>query len=656
MPNRETRYATTPWPPDEGGHVEKNTEVLAFYEQLRVDGELILGGSGFNLRLDRSLPAVMAFAHETRTVLINPDAIELKGLNAAEKRYVFGHEIAHFVQMARDPDSYLHTFELAEERASQAPEEMQDHVKRAWGRFYNVFLDINDNAIVDRRSMWTQRLSDTKHPRDSLYRHKMTQENMSGGAKAEQFLFGVLRRAMLGPEAALTLDPDVQQELEKPYTYLGRRYASFFDFARRKFFDPELSPATLLSALERTACPLFERFLQDDLASGKIKEPLKQPVDLEGNDLDAEQAKKIVKGIKEANKSGKERAQDKATADFKERMAGRGFSAAQIKRMLEIQERTNDVYQTIVDFWGLFLQVAKVAELVEQKGFRSGHQVEVDEFIRQIPQLETQPDQLKLFSRRFIEPMQESFRPKSIELHLVLDLSGSMDTDKRKATQEAAYALARSLIQFRRNQHALAQESDPLMEINLNLIGFGSSHQELFERFPDETTSGTVRDEDTSELDIRLWRAILAIGSKDLGGTVDAPALQAVEKEVSRPDRAEARERGDRVAVLFEITDGETETVGDSASVVTKLNKMPGVYARGIQIPGLLHADASPLPRRGAGDEEFRPPEVVNPSGAFEAVWGNQGRRLDRLEQLRPILLQLLFEALKQRAEEEKKM
>jgi hypothetical protein len=630
--------------------VEKSVEALAFFEQLRVDGDLFLGGSGFNLRLDHSLPAVMAFDHKTRTVLINPDMIESMGMNATEKRYVFSHEIAHFVQMVRDPDAYLLTFALAKERAMQAPEEMQDHVQRVWNRFYNVFLDINDNAIVDRRSVWSQRLTGVKHPRDSLYRKKLTQEDMSGGAKTEQFLFGLLRRTMLGPETPLKLDPDVQQELEKPFTYLGRNYSSFFEFARSKFFDADLQPSTLLAAIERTARPVFERFLQEDLASGKIAEPPKRPVDLDGHDLDEGRAKKIISEIKEGDKSSKERAQDKANGDFKEIMAGRGFSEAQIKRMLEIQERTNEVYQTIVDLWGLFLQVERISELIEQKAFRSGHQAEVDEFIRQFPTMETEPDRLKLFSRRLLEPRRESFRPKSIELHLVLDLSGSMDLNKRHATQEAAYALARSLIQFRRNQQALAQDGDPIMEINLNLIGFGSGYQELLQRFPDETMSGAVRDDAMSELDIRLWRAILAISSINLGGTVDAPALQAVQTEVSRPEREEQRDRGDRVAVLFEITDGETATVSDSAGAVAMLNKMPGVYARGIQIPGLLHVDA-PLSRPGE-EERLSPPEIVNPSGAFESVWGHQGRRLARLEQLRPILLQLLFEALKQRAEE----
>jgi len=172
--------------------------------RLRADGELILGASGFGLRIDRDLPAVMAFSHESRTVIINPGRIEDKGFSPSEFRYVFGHEIAHFVQMAQDPDTYLRTFAIAKERAVKQPEDIKDLVQSAWDRFFNIFLDIQDNSIVDRRSLWTHDFGEDRHPRATLYREKATQEDMSGGPKTEQFLFAILRKVMVPDAVTVT--------------------------------------------------------------------------------------------------------------------------------------------------------------------------------------------------------------------------------------------------------------------------------------------------------------------------------------------------------------------------------------------------------------------------------------------------------------------
>ncbi|MEK7253895.1 MAG: hypothetical protein AAB316_04065, partial [Bacteroidota bacterium] len=61
-------------------------------------------------------------------------------------------------------------------------------------------------------------------------------------------------------------------------------------------------------------------------------------------------------------------------------------------------------------------------------------------------------------------------------------------------------------------------------------------------------------------------------------------------------------------------------------------------------IPGLLHADVPHKPK-DAGEEPTIP-ELIQSSGSFEHVWGQHGLRLDRLEQLKTVVLKLLFDAL----------
>jgi hypothetical protein len=647
-------------PPDEQLTTkETDAEVHAYYERLRADGEILLGGSGFRIEINSSIGAVMAFDHKRKVVLVNPERIEAQGFTDDQKRYVFSHEIAHFVQLASDPDSYIRTFTLAEEKAKahgkvsgKASEEEkkiasanQQQIQRLWNRFYNVFLDISDNAIVDRRSMWTQRMGKETHPRETLYQ-KLTPGNLQGSPRTEQFLFSILRRAMLGSDAPVSIDADMQADLEKPYVYLGKTYPSVFEFVRRKFFDADQSMDVFLSALERSLAPLFERYLQEDIDSQKIHEA-QRPVDMDGQDMEPGAGKKMAEDVKKGKASASEKAASKEAEEFSERMKGKGFSEAEVRRMLEIRERANEVFESLVELWGVFLQTAYTTDVVESTGHRAGVMPDVAQFVRQFPDYETQPDKLKIFIRRLLTPEVESVKPKLIELHLVLDLSGSMDPQKRKETQETVYALAKSLIQFRRDRMAVADEQAGPTDINIRLIGFGSTHQDLLDRSAAEIQEGRLNDDNPNLLDERLWRSILRIGSVDLGGTRDAEALQDILNDVSRPDRVDMFTQGDRVAVTMEVTDGETETVSESASIVGQLNKQTGVYARGIQIPGLLHADAPEDPRDEKGRAHI--PELIEPTGSFEHVWGKNGLRLDRLEQLRTVVLKLLFDALIQR-------
>ncbi len=640
---------------DKGEAVDQareDREARAEYQQYFVDGQLLLGGSGFGLEINRSLPAVMAFDHKRRMVLVNPEKIDGKELSPEEKRYVFSHEIAHFVQLTQDPDTYLRTFDLAEEKAKSAPLQYSAQTRQVWGRFYNVFLDVHDNATVDRRSMWTQQSGDGEHPRESIYKEKFTQEDMSGGPKTEQFLFGVLRRAMLGSEAPLILDTDVSEVLDAPFTYLGKTYDSFYQFAQKKFYNAELPLSVLVSSLERSAAPLFEKFVQMDQESGDI-EKATRPVDMDGEDMDVDQMKDLIKQVKESKAPSSEKAAKKERGDFSEKMKGQGFSDGEISRMLEIREKANEVYRSLVDLWGVFIQSTFTTEMVEDTKHRSGHAPDVDQFIRQFPDYVSQPDKLRIFLKRFMSPEVESETPKLIELQLVLDLSGSMDKEKRHAVQEAAYSLSKSLLQFKRDKEMLSGDLGSNTDINLRFVGFGSSTQDLFERTSNELAEGVLNDEDSEDLDARLWRAILNIESVDLGGTEDALALQQVHEEVTGHDRNETYKEGDRVSVVMEITDGDTSTQSASRQIVDELYALPGVYPRAIQIPGGLLPDFID-PKGDDGRQGGRSqmlPEFLPPTAAFENVWVDRGVRLDDVQQLRVAMMKLVFDALRKRAQ-----
>lgn len=629
----------------EAARAAEDVETLSHYEQLRASAELLLGGSGFSIRIDRQLPAVMAFSHAGREVLVNPERMKEKGMNDAERRFVFGHEIAHFVQLCADPDAYLGTFDRATERAEKAAAADQERVRQSWNRFYNVFLDIHDNAIVERRSPWMQRMSAETNPRMTLYANKFTVADLRGRAKTEQFLFSILRKAMLGPDAAVHVDDDVERAVGAPYSYLGRKHDTFYDFVRTKFFDPTADLGVLLSALERTAAPLFDAFLQMDLRNRKNLEDVENP-DLNGEGIDEEGARKAAKEVKDARATGSAKAGKSADNRFTEASVREGFTPEQARTMLEIRNAADGACQDFIEVWGMFLHASQETRAVETGGYRTGYAPDVDSIVRALPRLQTEPDSLRPFLRRTEEPEREIVTPKRIELYLAIDQSGSMDKEKRRRTQEAAYALAMSLVQFQRNMAVWTQEDGQMpVDINVRIIGFGDKTSELLFRAEDEKRDGTLRAEAGGTVETRLWKAILAM-SENLGGTQDAPALRDIADELSAADRAMGLE--DRIAVVLEITDGETQTEAESTLLVDRINREPGTFARALQIPGLLSADTPP-PKHDENDPPALPPA---PTGTFQRVWRKNGVQLGSVNQLRTVALRTLADALQGRERE----
>ena len=632
---------------EQAARLEADREHLEFFRGLVADGNLLLGTLGFGIRIDRGV-STPAFYHKKREVLINPEFVEKQGLTKEQKRYVFGHEIAHFIQLVQDSDTYLETFKIAEKKSKEQPGEHQSHVQQAWNRFFNVFLDIHDNAIVDARSMWAQNLPEAEHPRQTLYKN-LTSDNLVGSPKTEQFNFSLLRKVMMGVDLNVKVDDDVAAILDAPFKYGGVTFPSVAHFAKKHFFDAKLPLAVWLSKLQRTLAPIFESLLRMDVESRKIQNQTRSP-ELTGGDQDGDELGKVVEGLKKTKQSGSERAQDQANKNYENKMKGEGLSEGEISRLQEIRERTREVFPTLIDLWGAFVQKHMDHDVVLETGFVSGENVDIDAFVREIPTLYTEPDRARIMERHVNEPTQETEKPKAIHLFLVLDLSGSMDADKRHAVQEVAYSLSRSLIQFQRDKKILSDDDAEVFDINLRLIGFGSRQQDLFVRTPAEVARKSLSVEDAHELEARLARSVLDIGSVDLGGTCDDGALQETFNDVSSPETKAQFYVDDGVAVVIEITDGDTSTAAESQQIVTRLNKQKNVFALGIKIPGLLHTD-KPVDRSQTGEQpdQEKVPDIREDQGVFDSVWGEHGKQLDDLSSLKDVMIKILFAALKEK-------
>ncbi|MDX1535702.1 MAG: hypothetical protein R3346_03015 [Candidatus Spechtbacterales bacterium] len=635
---------------------EKDTKELEEkFAYLKPLADIISGTAGISMRLDSSADTFY-FDSKKREIVISPTLIEEADLDDEEQLFSFAHELGHFTQALQDPDAYLSTFEYAKEKASDVSNPaLRKSIQDAWSLYFNTFLDVHSNSIVERRTVSLQKTKeDGDLPRHALYKKLFPSPDLTKNPLNVQFIYGALRKAML-PEEDIVVDPSVESALSSPFSYFGKEYASLQEFIDKEFFNPDVPLPILLARMQRTVEPIFEQFLEKDIEEGK-----QNPQDLKpqegggsGNSLDptddmpepchsrTDAFKDAAKKIKEDKAPASEKSKKEAKKRFEEEQKSVGFSESEIKKMEQIMRNANEIYRDLVDLWEAFLQVSVKMEAVEESGFFSGRNISAKEITKQLPLLLAEPENLRAFTRRFSQEAQETLEPKKISLYLVLDLSGSMSREKRLATQEAAYAVGKSLIQFRRNTE-VKQGATPI-DINLRVLGFGDSTEDLLPPRPEEEKERSLSTDAGEGIDQRFWKAILEIGVKDLSGTQDAEALEIVLKDLNSAQAKDSLEDNEEIAIVLEITDGDTMTAMDSSKIIKELNKTKSVFARGIQIPGLGYSET---PVKDDTKEKELPPELISPSGTFSEVWGEDGLRLDDIRTLKKVMLTLLADAI----------
>ncbi len=583
----------------------ENFEKFKGYEGL---GEIILGNLAFRIRISYDVKT-LAFSHENREILINPNFVEEKKLDDPERMYVFCHEISHIVQLFQDPNGYIETFDIAKEEGEKNPDNKKA-VEKSWNRYFNSFMDIHGNATHEGRM---PSFRGRRNPRQTLYGEKLfPSTDLTEYPRNLQFCYSVLRRTMV-PDEEIKLSPVVEKKLREPISYLGKRYQSFQDFVNKELFDGSIKLQDFLFRLKRVAEPIFRELLEEDLNEGNLGLPEEafNIVDVDEGMVSEKVARGIAEKINRAKQGTNSRVNDQMGNDFERKMQSAGFDDREIRRMTEIMNSVENVFRQLEDLWSIFSKVFFQKEQIREGGYRTGSEISLDDFVRKFPEFIVKPTDAPIFSRKHSVEREKGIMPKKIHLFLVLDLSGSMDQRKRRATQEAAYSLIKSLIRFRRNLLLEFDDEDEMnIDINLRVLGFGGTTMDLLEKNEEEIREGRVLDND---LDRRLWQSILEIEKVNLGVTKDALALREILNEL--------------------------ETVAQTGDSLD-------VYPRAIRIEGPIYDENQNIFDRREGA-----PITIPESGTFKRVWGEKGKLLDELSKLRETMLSILFKALQDQEE-----
>jgi len=358
--------------------------------------------------------------------------------------------------------------------------------------------------------------------------------------------------------------------------------------------------------------------------------------------LTEEAIKDIIEEYEKSQKKGKD-----IEDTQREWARGAGFSEEETNTMLEIKKSTEEVAKRMRDLWRQFIQKSFEIERKKQARFKSGSTVDPGRLSAELPKiLGGDPSEARIFSRYTAEQKETVYKPKRITLDLVIDLSGSMHSgsgEKMRSTQEAVYSLLESLVSFyNKERQNFPSDKEFPVSIDYRALGFGSEVRELTDR-TDRERESRQKDAQKKDLKEEIWRAVLRMQENDLGGTEDAPALRMIADDIDEETERDL-ENEEEIKVVLEITDGETTTPDTTSSFISDLNDVANVYCRGIQIPGSYVASEE----EGAeSDDPQKPPEIKEPSGTFEAVWGNDwGKKLEDISALKETVQAVLHDAL----------
>jgi hypothetical protein len=618
-----------------------------YYELLRPLARALVGYGIYELEIDPNIET-FAFDHTTKTIKVSTRLIESLGLDLEEQKFAFLHELIHLLQLLQDPDSYIRSFEIpkreAEEKAKEN-DEYRSHIEEAWRLFFNIFFDIHDNSIIRYMMPVYQRGGRLENLPKRLYSEKLYREtDYTRLPLSVQFLYYLIRKIMV-PDEEVVVSEEVKKRIDRKVHYFGREYESVEKFVREEIADPSKGIKEIMFILEEYMMPIYEELLDEDAKRGNLPNIPKYAGDLDiDGDISEEVIKRIAEEIKESKKTPEQRYKDTLRKHLEEDLKNKGFSDEEIKRIMEIEERSLQLVEDLKEIWNNFVQRSTEIGLGTVTGFTKGAGVSPEDLIRKLPALLTKGS-AEIFYRTLPEIVSESIRPKKINLELIVDLSGSMDEEKRKAVQEVAYTINKSLINFYLTGCEAVRGEGIEFPVNIffRIIGFGDSVVELTQTTEEEKVTRIKKHLPEKDLNEELYRAILKIQQIDLGGTQDALALRDVLESIN-PEMKRRLEDGDEILVVIEITDGETFTVQESKELVEQLNSLPNVFCRAIQIPGPVYSEK---PKGETQEERLKPPEVLPPTGTFKEVWGEKwGKRLTNLNILKETVIAILEDAL----------
>lgn len=564
-----------------------------------------------------------AFDHTKREVIIGVEQLAKMGIrDPKEVAFIVLHELGHFKEMVDDPEGYKKVINEGK-RA--------DGLGKAYFRFYNALMDIYVNTNT-RNKTANYGGEDFSPEIKDLYRERVfPTRDLREFPLSTQFSYYLLNLGM-GVAGDITVSPEVTEKLQQPVKLYGSSYTvgevietflrPAIGMRSSKEWQGTISQRKVV--IDNTLRPIFESLIKRDQENQSDPNTGSSRGDLEGMEATPEELEKAVDEVlrqkAEANKSAEQKAEDER-AKVTEELGKRHLTAEEAR---DLADTTRRVQPAIIEMVNLLKQI--VDETIdykkrEQGYFKKGTALNIARAISQFADI---AQGAEIMTRNVYEEVRTSF-PQEVRVWLCLDLSGSMESD-RKLLRDLAVTFAGALqtlsVGAKMGQHTLRG--------SLGIEGFNDQAVDVLPLTKDPTYEDIAK----------AYKHLSASGS-----TSEHLALQKVVDAI----KADPPNEG-RVDIVVGITDGDTSDPAASHALVCELESL-GVklaafqFTRGYVAPDVKKTAEEMVRERGEAPE-------APPPNTFASIWhtpksGQLGFCVRRAIQVIPAMRDRLSDILK---------
>jgi uncharacterized protein YegL len=462
---------------------------------------------------------------------------------------------------------------------------------------FNVLDDIYVNNLVEQRApVYSDEYG--KKEVESIYKKLgFNKDDFTESPKHLQFIYSLIREEMLPNAEDPKIKEDVLEVLKNKKIY-GKKIKEVIEEYLKPSSGELVDPEERYKKIKLFIEPLYLELLRKDIEEVDFKElekraeeqqskknkegesgeeesetgegeskkgstsdfdPFKEDhkkfkkEEKEISDEDLEDMLKKIKEDKESEESNpqerKKRNQEKIKKQFDEKY--------------EISEKTRDVFEKssartiearkeMRKFWNNLIGESIGIVRKKKRGQRRGN-VNIDDFIDSYPEITEgertgKLNKLEIYER-MISEMEKTSKPERIEVSLVCDMSGSMDSEKIRCLQETTALLLLSLKDFNsyldQNRRELKTKLSAFSEVYV----FGSN----FEKAKEFEETMMSREKNNADI-IRTFKCL----QNTMGSTNDAKVLSEIVNSVD-DDKVKAIKKGKTRKIVFEITDGQPD-------------------------------------------------------------------------------------------------
>jgi uncharacterized protein TP_0246 len=593
-------------------HIKENGRLLSLFAK---DSTLYFEPS--------SSAETFAFYPEENKVELPMSWFENDQYTDAELRWAQYHELAHFIDMRKNPEAFLQNFKDIEQTANQLAKSYQDKFPDAKlssmeGYFYeqihclyNCLDDIYVNNLVGIKAPYYYS-GEGAYDVTNLYRKVgFAEPNLSKLPAHLQFAYSLLRDEMVGQQLGLSqISEEVEEALSKKR--LGR---SIRDLVNQELkpkpgllVDPEnrykliqtfIEPAYIQLLKDGVDNAIQEKQLESEQKNQQSTPAYQQSKSAEGNQkgafnpfgqandyqatfldsADEATTQKILESFQEQDKINEMSPEERNQYDIEQQKL-------KFDREHQITPEMRQEYDKIVNsvsamrqemrqFWknlvGKSIEYHHTIANRQRKG-----RLNVKDFISQYPQFIASErsgnlNDNTIYDRQQLEKITVE-KPESIEISLLIDTSGSMDDPlKLRIAKETAVLLMLSIKDFNTYLDQTRRETNSRLRANTQTITYNNEFEEVK---PFEKRTSYLNNEANI---IKTISKIVPYGINN-----DEAPLNFIRESMSSEQVAKIKEQKLK-KIVFVITDGAPNDPNANARAIANLTSS-GVLTFGFQI------------------------------------------------------------------------